>query len=102
MNLYSGLVYFFSVTLQKNNESMPRTKFLLMILDGWGIGDTNQIRRYFTAGTPNIDKLMARYPNSYLYTSGENVGLPEGQMGNSEVGHLNWCRKGNLSRLCSY
>ncbi len=89
MNLYSGLVYFFSVTLQKNNESMPRTKFLLMILDGWGIGDKTKSDAIFTAGTPNIDKLMARYPNSYLYTSGENVGLPEGQMGNSEVGHLN-------------
>lgn len=68
---------------------MIRTKFILMILDGWGIGDKSKSDAIYTAGTPNIDKLKAQFPNSYLYTSGENVGLPEGQMGNSEVGHLN-------------
>lgn len=68
---------------------MPRTKFLLIILDGWGIGDKTKSDAIFTAGTPNIDHLKSRFPNSYLYTSGENVGLPDGQMGNSEVGHLN-------------
>jgi 2,3-bisphosphoglycerate-independent phosphoglycerate mutase len=67
----------------------PRTKFLLMILDGWGIGDKTKSDAIYTAGTPNIDALKQQYPNSYLFTSGENVGLPEGQMGNSEVGHLN-------------
>jgi len=60
-----------------------------MILDGWGIGDKTKSDAIYTAGTPHIDQLTAIYPNSYLLTSGENVGLPDGQMGNSEVGHLN-------------
>lgn len=60
-----------------------------MILDGWGIGDKTKSDAIYTAGTPNIDKLTNLYPHSYLLTSGENVGLPDGQMGNSEVGHLN-------------
>ncbi len=67
----------------------PRTRFLLMILDGWGIGDKSKADAIYTAGTPNLDALMQTYPHSYLLTSGENVGLPDGQMGNSEVGHLN-------------
>ncbi len=64
-------------------------KFLLMILDGWGIGDKTKSDAIFTAGAPFIDSLKAKYPNSQLLTCGENVGLPDGQMGNSEVGHLN-------------
>ncbi|MDR3236330.1 MAG: 2,3-bisphosphoglycerate-independent phosphoglycerate mutase [Prevotellaceae bacterium] len=64
-------------------------KVLLMILDGWGIGRRDHSNVIYTAGTPNIDKLTARYPHAQLLTSGENVGLPDGQMGNSEVGHLN-------------
>lgn len=68
---------------------MIDTKLLLMILDGWGIGDKSRADAIYTAGTPNIDELKAQYPNSFLLTSGENVGLPDGQMGNSEVGHLN-------------
>jgi len=67
----------------------PRTKFLLVILDGWGIGDKSRSDAIYTAGTPNIDQLKKEYPHSYLLTCGENVGLPDGQMGNSEVGHLN-------------
>lgn len=66
-----------------------KTKFLLIILDGWGIGDKSKSDAIYTAGTPNIELLKQAYPNSYLMTSGENVGLPDGQMGNSEVGHLN-------------
>jgi len=66
-----------------------RTKFLLIILDGWGIGDKTKSDAIYTAGTPNLDALKKQYPHSYLFTSGENVGLPDGQMGNSEVGHLN-------------
>lgn len=61
----------------------------LIILDGWGIGpdyEGNAIKR---AKTPNFDVLMRRYPNTILSTSGYDVGLPKGQMGNSEVGHLN-------------
>ena len=60
-----------------------------MILDGWGIGKQDKTNAIYTAGQPNIDALMAKYPNSQLSASGEDVGLPEGQMGNSEVGHLN-------------
>lgn len=64
-------------------------KALLMILDGWGIGDGTQRDVIATAPTPFMDYLNANYPHSQLLTSGENVGLPDGQMGNSEVGHLN-------------
>jgi len=64
-------------------------KALLMILDGWGIGDGTTRDVISTASTPFMDYLNANYPHSQLLTSGENVGLPDGQMGNSEVGHLN-------------
>lgn len=60
-----------------------------MILDGWGIGDNTKSDVISTTGTPSLDALKKIYPSSYLLTSGEDVGLPEGQMGNSEVGHLN-------------
>ena len=60
-----------------------------MILDGWGIGKQDKSNAIYTAGQPNIDALLAQYPNSQLSASGEDVGLPDGQMGNSEVGHLN-------------
>ena len=65
------------------------SKFLLMILDGWGIGKRSDADAILKADCPNINKLKAKYPNSTLLTSGKNVGLPDGQMGNSEVGHLN-------------
>ena len=64
-------------------------KALLMILDGWGIGDEGKGDVIFQTPTPNLDKIVATYPHSRLLASGENVGLPDGQMGNSEVGHLN-------------
>ena len=64
-------------------------KTLLMILDGWGIGDGSKSDIVSTAPTPFIDSLWEKYPHSQLLASGENVGLPDGQMGNSEVGHLN-------------
>ena len=60
-----------------------------MILDGWGIGKQDKTNAIYAAGQPNIDALIAKYPNSQLSASGEDVGLPDGQMGNSEVGHLN-------------
>jgi 2,3-bisphosphoglycerate-independent phosphoglycerate mutase len=68
---------------------MKNKKTLLMILDGWGIGDGTASDVISTVPTPNIDSLVKKYPNSRLFASGEDVGLPEGQMGNSEVGHLN-------------
>ena len=64
-------------------------KALLMILDGWGIGNKGKADVIFNTPTPYWDYLTQTYPNSQLQASGENVGLPDGQMGNSEVGHLN-------------
>ena len=64
-------------------------KALLMILDGWGVGDQGKDDVIFNTPTPYWDSLLATYPHSQLQASGENVGLPDGQMGNSEVGHLN-------------
>jgi 2,3-bisphosphoglycerate-independent phosphoglycerate mutase len=66
-----------------------RKKAMLMILDGWGIGKGDRTDVVATAPTPFIDELMKSYPNSKLMACGEYVGLPDGQMGNSEVGHLN-------------
>jgi len=68
---------------------MNNRKTLLMILDGWGIGDGSKADVISTVPTPNMDYLKNNYPNSRLFASGEDVGLPDGQMGNSEVGHLN-------------
>jgi 2,3-bisphosphoglycerate-independent phosphoglycerate mutase len=62
---------------------------ILIILDGWGIGNKSKGDVIHCANTPNMDSLTAGYPNSQLLTDGNNVGLPDGQMGNSEVGHLN-------------
>ena len=64
-------------------------KALLMILDGWGIGNQGKGDVIYQTPTPYMDYLNANYPHSQLLTDGEKVGLPEGQMGNSEVGHLN-------------
>lgn len=64
-------------------------KAILIILDGWGIGDGSKRDIIAQAPTPFMDSLLANYPHSQLLTSGRNVGLPDGQMGNSEVGHLN-------------
>ncbi len=60
-----------------------------MILDGWGIGNGTESDVISQVSTPNMDRLKKEYPFNHLHASGENVGLPEGQMGNSEVGHLN-------------
>jgi 2,3-bisphosphoglycerate-independent phosphoglycerate mutase len=68
---------------------MENKRAILLILDGWGIGDKSESDIIHTAATPVMDGLAKKYPNSKLLASGENVGLPEGQMGNSEVGHLN-------------
>ncbi len=64
-------------------------KALLMILDGWGVGPRCKSNAIYYTPTPYWDFLLRRYPNSLLQASGEDVGLPDGQMGNSEVGHLN-------------
>ena len=64
-------------------------KVLLMILDGWGEGKHDWTNAIFTQGAPYIESLREKYPFGHLQACGEYVGLPEGQMGNSEVGHLN-------------
>ena len=64
-------------------------KVLLMILDGWGIGDKSKSDVIYSMNPEYINAMTAQYPHAELKTDGENVGLPEGQMGNSEVGHLN-------------
>ena len=64
-------------------------KVILMILDGWGKSPDPKVSAIDNAHTPFIDSLYTKYPNAQLRTDGLNVGLPEGQMGNSEVGHMN-------------
>ncbi len=64
-------------------------KVALIILDGWGLGDQSKSDAIFNANTPFFDSCLKNYPNTTLKTFGNFVGLPEGQMGNSEVGHLN-------------
>jgi 2,3-bisphosphoglycerate-independent phosphoglycerate mutase len=68
---------------------MKNKKVFLMILDGWGIGDGSKADVIKQVPTPNIDFFTKNYPHTQLHASGEDVGLPDGQMGNSEVGHLN-------------
>ena len=69
---------------------MPKTKpVLLVVLDGWGLRAEREANAIAIAGTPNMDALMRDYPWAALETSGLSVGLPDGQMGNSEVGHTN-------------
>jgi 2,3-bisphosphoglycerate-independent phosphoglycerate mutase len=68
---------------------MANKKAILVILDGWGFGDKTKRDVIYTTETPYWDYLLKNYPYSRLQASGENVGLPDGQMGNSEVGHLN-------------
>lgn len=68
---------------------MKDKKVVLLILDGWGYGKQDQSDAAYVANTPFFDAILKRYPNSKLEASGEAVGLPEGQMGNSEVGHMN-------------
>ncbi len=64
-------------------------KVLLVILDGWGIPKTNKASAIYNAKTEFIDSLYNTYCHNILLTHGEHVGLPKGQMGNSEVGHMN-------------
>ena len=64
-------------------------KVILMILDGWGKSPDPKVSAIDNANVPFINSLYTQYPNAQLRTDGLNVGLPEGQMGNSEVGHMN-------------
>jgi 2,3-bisphosphoglycerate-independent phosphoglycerate mutase len=69
---------------------MAKSKpLVLTILDGWGYSPTTEGNAIALAKKPTYDHLLATYPNTLIHTSGPSVGLPEGQMGNSEVGHMN-------------
>ena len=68
---------------------MSQRTFLLAILDGWGYAEPSSSNAVTVAKTPNLDRWMAEYPFTTLIAHNGQVGLPEGQMGNSEVGHLN-------------
>jgi len=68
---------------------MNKKPHLLMILDGWGVAPAGPHNAVTTAKTPNLDELFRTCPHALLDCSGEAVGLPDGQMGNSEVGHTN-------------
>ena len=68
---------------------MKGKRTALIILDGWGHGDKSKSDAIYQSNTSFIDSLYKQYPNSELLTFGHHVGLPEGQMGNSEVGHIN-------------
>lgn len=68
---------------------MEAKKLVLLILDGWGYGKKDKSDAAYAANTPFFDSMLQKYPNSKLEASGEAVGLPAGQMGNSEVGHMN-------------
>ncbi len=67
--------------------SRQNKKVALIIMDGWGIGEENDNNAIYKANTPFFDKIIKEYPHTFLKASGEAVGLPEGQMGNSEIGH---------------
>src|SRR5574339_266097 len=68
---------------------MAAKKVILIIMDGWGLGKVASADAIKNAKTPFVSSLYSKYPNTTLITCGEAVGLPDGQMGNSEVGHLN-------------
>jgi 2,3-bisphosphoglycerate-independent phosphoglycerate mutase len=68
---------------------MESKKIILIIMDGWGLGKVKSSDAIQNAQVPFVNSLYSKYPNTTLITSGEEVGLPAGQMGNSEVGHLN-------------
>ncbi|MEZ5538108.1 MAG: 2,3-bisphosphoglycerate-independent phosphoglycerate mutase [Thiolinea sp.] len=66
----------------------PRRKVILIILDGFGVNPSKKYNAVYEADTPNLDKYFGKYPHTTLQASGRAVGLPDGQMGNSEVGHM--------------
>ena len=74
---------------QDQPMAAPPKPLVLVILDGWGYAPPSAANAISLARKPNYDRLLAEYPNTLIHTSGRYVGLPTGQMGNSEVGHLN-------------
>src|ERR1700709_2535339 len=78
-----------AITLKRSTIMSNQKKVILVIMDGWGLGKQVSSDAIQNARVPFVSSLYALYPNTTLVTYGEEVGLPEGQMGNSEVGHLN-------------
>jgi len=68
---------------------MNKKLTMLMILDGFGKNEKQEGNPIVAANTPNLDKILKTYPAAEMYTSARDVGLPDGQMGNSEIGHIN-------------
>ena len=68
---------------------MSKKPYALIIMDGYGVNERHEGNAIYAANTPNMDKYMAECPNTIIHASGMDVGLPDGQMGNSEVGHTN-------------
>ena len=79
-----------TIATARNEEKMENKKVtMLMILDGFGINEKEEGNAVKLANTPNLDRILTENPNTIIHTSGKDVGLPDGQMGNSEVGHTN-------------
>src|SRR5689334_13461347 len=79
----------FCIALRPEFIIMSKRKVILVIMDGWGLGKVKSADAIQNASVPFVSSLYSKYPNTTLVTCGEAVGLPDGQMGNSEVGHLN-------------
>src|SRR4051794_10657367 len=77
------------MTLREGPQSLPAPAVCLVVLDGWGLASDGPGNAVSQADTPTFDELWERYAHTQLSASGRDVGLPDGQMGNSEVGHLN-------------
>jgi 2,3-bisphosphoglycerate-independent phosphoglycerate mutase len=76
------------MALRGGAQSLPAPSAVLIVLDGWGLAPEGPGNAISLARTPVFDELWSAYPHAQLEASGRAVGLPEGQMGNSEVGHL--------------
>jgi 2,3-bisphosphoglycerate-independent phosphoglycerate mutase len=87
--LFAKITHLSAASLNYTLKNNMKKKAGLIILDGWGIGAKDDSDGVFISKTPFFDSLINKYPNAHLTTFGKQVGLPDGQMGNSEVGHLN-------------
>ena len=74
--------------MKSRHSNVPRRKTILVILDGVGVNPSKRFNAVHEADTPNFDRYFGQYPHTTLNASGRSVGLPDGQMGNSEVGHM--------------
>jgi 2,3-bisphosphoglycerate-independent phosphoglycerate mutase len=77
------------MTIPAGPQALPAPRACLVVLDGWGLADPGPGNAVALGSTPCFDELWGAYPHTTLTACGRAVGLPDGQMGNSEVGHLN-------------